>query len=110
MHIFNYDEVRDEYSPTTLARNKYSNTGSADRVLNYKPNEDGKFPEDVWEISIINPFANERTDCSTQKPEALLEKVIKSASNSNMLVADFFGGDGSSFVPPKVNRVRPNTL
>lgn len=94
MHTFNYDEVRDEYSPTTLARNKYSNTGSADRVLNYKPNEDGKFPEDVWEISIINPFAKERTDYATQKPEALLEKVIKSASDENMLVADFFGGSG----------------
>lgn len=93
-HIFNYDDVRDEYSPTTLARNKYSNTGSADRVLNYKPNEDGKFPEDVWEISIINPFAKERMDYATQKPEALLEKVIKSASNQEMLVADFFGGSG----------------
>ena len=105
MHTFNYDEVRDEYSPTTLARNKYSNTGSADRVLNYKPNEDGKFPEDVWEISIINPFAKERTDYATQKPEALLEKVIKSASNENMLVADFFGGSGATAaVANKLNR------
>lgn len=105
MHTFNYDEVRDEYSPTTLARNKYSNTGSADRVLNYKPNEDGKFPEDVWEISIINPFAKERTDYATQKPEALLEKVIKSASNENMLVADFFGGSGvTAAVAKKLGR------
>lgn len=105
MHTFNYDEVRDEYSPTTLARNKYSNTGSADRVLNYKPNEDGKFPEDVWEISIINPFAKERTDYATQKPEALLEKVIKSASNEGMLVADFFGGSGvTAAVANKLNR------
>lgn len=93
-HIFNYNEVRDEYSPTTLARNRYSNNGSSDRVLNYKPNEDGKYPEDVWEISIINPFSKERLDYATQKPEALLEKVIKSASNEGMLVADFFGGSG----------------
>lgn len=93
-HIFNYNDVRDEYSPTTLARNKYSNNGSSDRVLNYKPNEDGKYPEDVWEISIINPFAKERLDYSTQKPEALLEKAIKAASDEGMLVADFFGGSG----------------
>lgn len=93
-HIFNYNDVRDQYSPTTLARNRYSNNGSSDRVLDYKPNEDGKYPEDVWEISIINPFAKERVDYSTQKPEELLEKVIKSASNKMDLVADFFGGSG----------------
>ncbi len=93
-HVFNYDDVRDEYSPTTLARNKYSNNGSSDRVLNYKPNEDGKYPEDVWEISIINPFSKERLDYATQKPEALIEKVIKAASNEDDRVADFFGGSG----------------
>lgn len=93
-HIFNYNDVRDEYSPTTLARNKYSNNGSSDRVLNYKPNEDGKYPEDVWEISIINPFSKERLDYATQKPEALIEKAIKAASNKGDMVADFFGGSG----------------
>lgn len=104
-HIFNYNEVRDEYSPTTLARNRYSNNGSADRVLNYKPNEGGKYPEDVWEISIINPFSKERLDYATQKPEALLEKVIKSASNEGMLVADFFGGSGvTAAVASKLGR------
>lgn len=104
-HIFNYNDVRDEYSPTTLARNKYSNNGSSDRVLNYKPNEDGKYPEDVWEISIINPFSKERLDYSTQKPEALLEKAIKSASNKGDVVVDFFGGSGvTSAVANKLNR------
>lgn len=93
-HIFNYNDVRDEYSPTTIARNKYSNNGSSDRVLNYKPNEDGKYPEDVWEISIINPFSKERLDYATQKPEALIEKAIKAASNKGDRVADFFGGSG----------------
>jgi len=93
-HIFNYNDVRDEYSPTTIARNKYSNNGSSDRVLNYKPNEGGKYPEDVWEISIINPFSKERLDYATQKPEALIEKAIKAASNKGDRVADFFGGSG----------------
>lgn len=95
-HTFNYDDVRDEYSPTTLARNKYSNSGSSTRVLNYKPNEDGKFPEDVWNISIINPFAKERVDYPTQKPEALLEKVILAASNPNDIILDFFMGSATT--------------
>lgn len=36
---FNYDEVRQEYAASTLARNKYKNNGSNERVLDYKPNE-----------------------------------------------------------------------
>jgi len=93
-HIFNYEEVRDPYAESTINRNKYSNSGSLTRVLNYAPNEDGKYPEDVWDISIINPFAKERLDYATQKPEALLERIIKASSNNGMLIADFFGGSG----------------
>lgn len=49
---------------------------------------------DVWEIPYINSQAIERLDYSTQKPEKLLETVIKASSNENMVVADFFGGSG----------------
>ena len=51
---------------------------------------------DVWEISMINPVAEERTSVgyATQKPEALLERIIKVSSNEQMVVADFFGGSG----------------
>lgn len=103
--ILNFDEVRDPYSKTTIARNKYKNQGSSDRVLNYKPNEKGKYPEDVWDISIINPMSKERTGYPTQKPEALLEKVIKAASNKGDLVLDCFGGSGTtSAVAEKLGR------
>ena len=81
---FNYDALRQEYAASTLARNKYKNNGSNERVLDYKPNEDGKFPEDVWTISIINPFAKERLDYPTQKPERLIEDIIKAASNPDL--------------------------
>lgn len=37
---------------------------------------------------------NENVNYATQKPEALLERVIKASSNEGMLVADFFGGSG----------------
>lgn len=93
---FNYDAVRQEYAASTLARNKYKNNGSNERVLDYKPNEDGKFPEDVWTISIINPFAKERLDYPTQKPERLIEDIIKAASNPGDLVFDCFMGSGTT--------------
>lgn len=79
-----------------MARNKYKNNGSNERVLDYKPNEEGKFPEDVWTISIINPFAKERVDYPTQKPERLLEDVIKASTNEGDLVFDCFMGSGTT--------------
>lgn len=54
----------------------------------------GKPLSDVWYIPFINPMSSERVDYSTQKPEALLNRIIKMSSNENMIVADFFGGSG----------------
>ena len=51
---------------------------------------------DVWDLPIINPQAKERVDYATQKPEALLERIIKASSNENSIVADFFGGSGTT--------------
>ena len=50
---------------------------------------------DVWEIPVINPMAKERIGYPTQKPEALLERIIKVSSNEDDLVADFFCGSGT---------------
>lgn len=57
---------------------------------------DGKLVDSVWEIQSVNPMSKERTDneYATQKPEELLERIINASSNTNMLVADFFGGSG----------------
>lgn len=51
---------------------------------------------DVWEIPVINPMAHERIGYPTQKPEALLERIIKASSNEGDLVADFFCGSGTT--------------
>lgn len=51
---------------------------------------------DVWDISMINPVAKERLSYATQKPEALLERIIKASSNEGDLVCDFFGGSGTT--------------
>ena len=50
---------------------------------------------DWWDdISPLKSHFDEAKDYSTQKPEALLERIIKASSNENMIVADFFGGSG----------------
>ncbi|MCG2831434.1 MAG: site-specific DNA-methyltransferase, partial [Desulfobacteraceae bacterium] len=53
---------------------------------------------DVWEISMINPVALERKQVNypTQKPEALLERIILASSNPGDLVMDIFGGSGTT--------------
>ena len=51
--------------------------------------------QSIWaDIFPVNSQATERVDYATQKPEALLERIIKASSNQGMLVADFFGGSG----------------
>ena len=49
----------------------------------------------LWiDLNPVNSQADERVDYATQKPEALLERIIKASSDEGMLVADFFGGSG----------------
>lgn len=50
---------------------------------------------DIWDdINYVAGRSIEKVDYSTQKPESLLERIIKASSNEGMLVADFFGGSG----------------
>ncbi len=51
---------------------------------------------DWWEISVINPAAKERLGYPTQKPEALLERIIKASSNEGDVVLDAYCGCGTS--------------
>lgn len=53
---------------------------------------------DVWDIGVIAPIAEERVGYSTQKPETLLERIIKASTNEGDLVADFFCGSGTTGV------------
>ncbi|EIM7728367.1 site-specific DNA-methyltransferase [Salmonella enterica subsp. enterica serovar Coeln] len=60
---------------------------------------------DVWNISIINPAARERTNYPTQKPEQLLERIIRHVTNEGDLVFDCFMGSGTTqLVSAKNNR------
>ena len=76
------------------------------RVKRYLDEIEGKAVHTIWtDIFPINSQADERVDYATQKPEALLERIIKASSNEGMLVADFFGGSGvTAAVAHKLNR------
>jgi site-specific DNA-methyltransferase (adenine-specific) len=56
------------------------------------------FIDDVWNLSAVFTLSNEHTGYPTQKPEKLLERIIKASSNNNDLVADFYMGSGTTAV------------
>ena len=58
--------------------------------------ERGRAIDDVWEIRYIRGNAQERTGYPTQKPEELLERIIRASSKEGDLVADFFCGSGTT--------------
>jgi DNA modification methylase len=66
----------------------------------------GVLPNDYWlDIPAINPSAKERIGYPTQKPEALLERIIKASSNEGDIVLDPFMGGGTTIaVADKLNR------
>jgi len=66
----------------------------------------GKILEDWWfDITPVGRLKNELLGYPTQKPEALLERIIKASSNEGDLVADFFCGSGTTLaVAQKLNR------
>ncbi len=60
------------------------------------PNSSETPIDDTWDIPIVNPQAKENVKYFTQKPEALLERIIKASSNEGSIVADFFCGSGTT--------------
>jgi hypothetical protein len=58
--------------------------------------ERGSIPKDWWEIEMLNSNSKERVGFATQKPEALLERIIKASSNPDDLVLDCFIGSGTT--------------
>jgi len=56
----------------------------------------GRAVSDVWDIKILGSASKERIGYKTQKPKALLERIIHCASKENDLILDFFGGGGTT--------------
>ncbi len=93
--FFNRDEIGVPYNPETLAR---AQRGEARyNVTTEELLERGKNPGDVWtDIPPIQGNSLENTSYATQKPEKLLERIIKASSSEGDLVCDFFGGSGTT--------------
>ena len=51
---------------------------------------------DVWEIDHIANWSKEKIGYTTQKPKALLERIIKVSSNKESIIADFYMGSGTT--------------
>jgi len=96
--IFNDKAIRVEHSEKTTGNFKGGLEGSGFRGESYAlPN--GKIPESWWEMAIAQRFPIDgikRTGYPTEKPLALLERIIKASSNEGDLVADFFCGSGTT--------------
>lgn len=58
----------------------------------------GKLPTDTWWMTIVPTNSRERTGYPTQKPLGLLERIVRASSRPGELVADFFGGSGTTGV------------
>ena len=105
--IFNDKDIRQEHSEKTSVNFKAGLRGSGFISDNYDLPE-GKIPESWWEMAIAQRFPVDgikRTGYPTEKPWALLERIIKASSNEGDIVADFFCGGGTTLaVAEKLGR------
>ena len=85
--------MRQPYNPATIQTFKASPKAGFGKVPDL---ERGKVPEDWWYFPVVARLHKERTGYPTQKPEALLERIILASSNPGDLVADFFCGSGTA--------------
>lgn len=90
--------------PKLLKRKKWDkesgkivNVRDEEGKLIYDTYEEGKI-DDVWYIDIIGATSGERTDYPTQKPKALLRRVLEACSDAGDLILDCFVGSGTTAV------------
>ncbi|WP_017292734.1 DNA methyltransferase [Geminocystis herdmanii] len=98
-----FNVLLQERAPSTLKRfgkkkivSGHDETGK--RIPSQTTNEDstGVKMSDVWDIPIIAPSSKERLGYPTQKPKALLERIIKASSNEGDVILDAFCGCGTT--------------
>ena len=99
--IFNLDEMREPYTESQLKGYKQDERGyytldSSGKKWYAHPK--GQLPSDLFEIGIISRSAKERQNYPTQKPEALVGRIIKASSNEDSIVLDCFAGSGTTAV------------
>ena len=101
-YTFNVDDIRVPYDDKTVKTFKSSSKAGFGKTPDL---ERGKVPEDWWYFPVVARMHNERTGYPTQKPAALLDRIIKASSNPGDVVADFFCGSGTTMeVAAKLER------
>ena len=104
---FNIDELREPYSPTLLRQAKQDERGLyymrglgrdpyVKRLKKTYLHPKGRLPGDVWNLALYAPPRGESLGYPTQKPEGLLERIIKLSSNPGDLVFDCFCACGTT--------------
>jgi len=98
--------VREKMEEFDLAGKLHYPKAGMPRLKRYESEYEGTPIQDIWtDINKIHNQSSELLDYATQKPEALLERVLLMASNPNDLVADFFCGSGTTLaVAEKLGR------
>ncbi len=91
-YTFNADAVRVPYDDSTVQTFASSRKAGFGKVPDLAR---GKVPEDWWYFPVVARLHGERTGYPTQKPEALVERIVKASSDAGDVVADFFCGSGT---------------
>ncbi len=94
-YTFDADAVRVPYHPNTVNTFRASPKAGFGKVPDL---ERGKVPEDWWYFPVVARLHRERTGYPTQKPEALVERVVRASSQADAWVGDFFLGSGTTAV------------
>lgn len=89
-----YDEMEEMLRTGKLFLPQYPNGCQRCRVLPLDGREDSQVIQDIWQDA--GRMKGGKGNYATQKPEALLERIIKASSNEGDLVCDFFGGSGTT--------------
>lgn len=90
-HVFNYDDIdRVPYKAPEMQYVGRTKEEAEKRIAA------GQVPTDVWEMSIVGTNARERTGYPTQKPQKLVERMIRASAPPSGLVLDFFAGSGTT--------------
>lgn len=96
---FNGDNIRIEYSESSILRAGYKgNVSKMTKGGKVELKENGKLPEDWWDIPMLKGNSKEWIGYPTQKPEKLLERIIKMGSDEGDLILDPFVGGGTTIV------------
>ena len=106
---FNADAVRLPYAKSSMERAGYAKSslgGGTPKSGICELNERGRFPEDWWEIPILRPNAKERVGYPTQKPLALLRRIVLASSDEGDTVLDPFCGCATACIAAELEHRR----